>query len=173
MNIYRWIALGLSILFAALLQPTVLSTLNLRGATPDLVLTLVCAWAIAKGPLVGASAGFIAGLFIDLIPPTQPVLGLSSLALVTIGFTVGVLGRTPNKSFFRPIMIITGASTTFILLKAGLTIIFDGEIAYSQLGELLVTQAIYVGILSVFVLPVVAWLDRRLGPNLRADEIRI
>jgi rod shape-determining protein MreD len=172
-NFVRWTALALTIFIAALIQPVFLSTLNLPGATPDLVLALVCAWAIAKGPMVGSTAGFIAGLFIDLMPPTEPVLGLSSLALVIIGFTVGILGRIPSKSFFRPIIIIVAASIVFILIKAGLTIIFESQIAYSRIGELLITQAIYIGLLSVFVLPLVTWLDRKLGPNLRADEIRI
>ncbi len=173
MNYLRWFAVVLTIFIATLLQPIFLTRLNLPGSTPDLILVFVCAWAIAKGPMVGAIAGFLAGVMIDLIPPTEPVVGLNSFSLVLVGFLVGKLGVAPSKSFFRPIVITMGAAVILILLRAGLTTVFDSPIAFSRVNELLVTQAIYVGILAIFVLPLVAWLDRKLGPTTRADELRI
>lgn len=62
MNLFRWIALILTISMAVILQPIVLAPLNLPGATVDLILVLVCAWAITKGPAVGATAGFFCRL---------------------------------------------------------------------------------------------------------------
>jgi rod shape-determining protein MreD len=173
MNYLRWFAVVLTVFIATLLQPIFFTRLNLPGSTPDLILVFVCAWAIAKGPMVGATAGFLAGVMIDLIPPTEPVLGLNSFSLVIVGFLVGKLGVAPSKSFFRPIAITMGASLILIILRAGLITIFDSQVAFSRVGELLITQAIYVGILAVFVLPLVAWLDRKLGPTTRADELRI
>lgn len=173
MNFARWFAAVLTIFFATLIQPIFLAQLRLPGATIDLILVVVCSWAITKGPLVGAVAGFVAGLLIDLIPPTEPVLGLNSLALTVVGFTVGTLGVKPSKSFFRPILVVALAGIILILLRATLISIFDSPIAFSRVSELLITQAIYTSLLAVFVIPLITWLDRKLGPTSRIDELRI
>jgi rod shape-determining protein MreD len=173
MNLLRWLVVILSIFIAVILQPILLTRLNFPGATVDLILVLICAWAIAKGPIVGASAGFIAGLLIDLTPPTEPIMGLNSFALVLIGFVVGLLGVKPSKSFFRPLLIVAFASVVLIMLKAALTSIFESPVAFSRVSELLFTQAIYTSLLAVFVIPLVTWLDRKLGPTSRADELRL
>lgn len=173
MNFARWFAVVLTIFFATLIQPIFLARLTLPGATIDLILVVVCAWAITKGPLVGAVAGFAAGLLIDLVPPTEPVLGLNSLALTVVGFTVGMLGVKPSKSFFRPILVVALAGIILILLRATLISIFVSPIAFSRVSELLITQAIYTSLLAVFVIPLITWLDRKLGPTSRIDELRI
>ncbi len=173
MNLARWIVLTISLFFAVLIQPIFLARLNLPGATIDLVLVLVCAWGILKGPLVGATAGFIAGILLDLVPPAEAVLGLNSLAFTTVGFIVGVIGVKPSKSFFRPLLTIAIASMLLILIRAVLISVFVSSIAFSRVWELLITQAIYTSLLAVFVIPLITWLDRKLGPSSRIDELRI
>lgn len=173
MNFARWIAVVFTIFFAVLIQPIFLARLSLPGATVDLVLVLVCTWAIVKGPLVGAISGFVAGLLIDLIPPTEPLLGLNSFALTVVGFSVGMFGVKPSKSFFRPILVVASAGVVLILLRASLISIFVSPIAFSRVWELLITQAIYTSLLAVFVIPLITWLDRKLGPTSRIDELRI
>ena len=59
MNIYKYIALISTIFLAVVFQPTFLARLSLPGATPDLVIVMVCCWAVTKGPEVGAIAGFL------------------------------------------------------------------------------------------------------------------
>lgn len=173
MNFVRWLMVLVSIFFAVLIQPIFLSRLNLPGASVDLILVLVCAWGILKGPLVGATAGFVAGIFVDLVPPAETVLGLNSLALTLVGFAVGILGVKPSKSFFRPLLIVAIASMILIIMRALLVSIFVSTIAFSRLWELLITQAIYTSLLAVFVIPLITWLDRKLGPSSRIDELRI
>jgi rod shape-determining protein MreD len=173
MNFLRWVAVVLSVFIAVIFQPIFLTRLNLPGATVDLILVLICAWAIAKGPIVGATAGFIAGVLIDLTPPTEPVMGLNSFSLVLVGFVVGLLGVKPSRSFFRPLIIVAFSSVILILLRAALTSIFETTVAFSRVSELLITQAIYTSLLAVFVIPLIAWLDRKLGPTSRADELRL
>ena len=60
MNIYKYLAVFLSIVVAVIFQPTFFAKLDLPGATPDLVLVIVACWAITKGPAVGIVAGFLA-----------------------------------------------------------------------------------------------------------------
>lgn len=100
-------------------------------------------------------------------------MGLNSFSLVLVGFGVGLLGVKPSKSFFRPLLIVAFASVILILIRAVLTSIFETAIAVSRVGELLITQALYTSLLAIFVIPLIAWVDRKLGPTSRADELRL
>ena len=55
------LVIGLAVLFAVIVEVTLLSRLGLPGATPDLVVVTVVALALAMGPTQGAAAGFVAG----------------------------------------------------------------------------------------------------------------
>jgi len=93
MNIYKYLALIVTVLIGIIFQPTLLARLSLPGATPDLVLVIVCCWAITKGPAVGAIAGFIAGLLLDVVPPGNNLIGVASIFLALIGYAIGIVGR--------------------------------------------------------------------------------
>lgn len=173
MNFARWFAVFLTIFISVLIQPVVLARLNFPGATVDLILVIVCAWALAKGPIVGATAGFVAGILMDLTPPALAIFGLNSIALVLIGYVVGKIGVKPNKSFARPLLTIAAAGIILILIRSVLVSIFETTVAFSRIWELFITQAIYVSLLSIFVVPLIIWLDRKLGPTSRIDELRI
>jgi rod shape-determining protein MreD len=66
-------------------------TLGARGISPvpDLALVLVVAWALLRGPLVGAAAGLATGWLVDLVPPGPTHLGVTALAYAAAGFVAG------------------------------------------------------------------------------------
>jgi len=127
----------------------------LPGATPDLVLVIVCCWAITKGPAVGAIAGFIAGLLLDVVPPGNNLIGVASIFLALIGYAIGIVGSGPSRSVVRP-LLISGS-----------------DMALYNFSVNFLTQGIYAAALAVFVYPGIAFLDRRLGPVSRSDELRM
>lgn len=66
-------------------------TLGARGLSPvpDLALVLVVAWALLRGPLVGAAAGLATGWLLDLVPPGATHLGVTALAYAAAGYLAG------------------------------------------------------------------------------------
>jgi rod shape-determining protein MreD len=56
---------------------------------PDLVLVLVVAWALLRGPLVGGVAGLGAGWLLDLVPPGSALLGTQALTYAAAGVLAG------------------------------------------------------------------------------------
>ena len=78
---------------AALLQVSIVSPLEVASGHPDLVLVLVAAIALLRGPLFGAVVGFWAGLVLDVA--AIQTLGLSSLLLTLAGFWCEAIGWAP------------------------------------------------------------------------------
>jgi rod shape-determining protein MreD len=56
---------------------------------PDLVLVLVVAWGLLRGPLVGAVAGLAGGWLLDLVPPGSELLGGQALVYAAAGLLAG------------------------------------------------------------------------------------
>ncbi|MEY2778301.1 MAG: rod shape-determining protein MreD [Actinomycetota bacterium] len=173
MNIYKYVALIVTVLIGIVFQPTLLARLSLPGATPDLVLVIVCCWAITKGPAVGAIAGFIAGLFLDVVPPGNNLIGVASIFLALIGYAIGIAGSGPSRSVVRPLLISGIGATTFFLFRTIWALISGSDITLYNFSVNFITQGIYAAALAIFIYPGITFLDRKLGPVSRADELRM
>ncbi|MGB7818093.1 MAG: rod shape-determining protein MreD [Ornithinibacter sp.] len=75
-------------LLGAVLAVVSLGARHLAPA-PDLVLVLVVAWALLRGPVVGAAVGLGAGWLLDVVPPGSPGLGLQALVYAGAGALAG------------------------------------------------------------------------------------
>lgn len=75
-------------LLAAVLLVVTLAARHV-SPVPDLVLVLVVAWALLRGPLAGAAVGLGAGWLLDLVPPGSTHLGLLALTYAAAGALAG------------------------------------------------------------------------------------
>jgi rod shape-determining protein MreD len=102
------------LLLAALLQVSVLWTIEVSNGHPDLLLVVVVVLALVRGPLLGSVAGFSAGLFLDVA--TFSALGISSLLLTLAGYWSGRLGSIMSKSSPHPPLLAVGLATIAVAL---------------------------------------------------------
>ena len=120
------------VLLAALLQVSVLWTVEVSNGHPDLLLVLVVVLALVRGPMTGAVAGFAAGLFLDVA--TFSTLGISSLLLTLAGYWSGRLGSIMSKSSPHPPLIAVGLATVAVALgSAFLHFVLGSTIGASEL----------------------------------------
>ena len=88
-----------SLVVAVVVQVSVLNGLLLPGGgVPDLVLVLVCALAMASGPVNGMLIGFGAGLCVDLAPPGSALVGQYALVFCLAGWAAGRLRPVPGHT---------------------------------------------------------------------------
>ena len=80
---------------AAIIQVSLMSSVELLGGTPDLVLVTLVAVALLRGAIFGAVAGFAAGLLVDTA--TFQTLGVTSLLLTLSGYWIGRYGETTGR----------------------------------------------------------------------------
>jgi rod shape-determining protein MreD len=143
------------VLFA--LQHTLLDSVRVLGAHPDIMLLLPVSAGYVGGPERGAAFGFAGGLVADLFLPTT--FGLSALVGCLLGYGVGLATAGLVRSSWWLPPVVAAAATA-----AGLA-------AYAILGSLLgepkqltvfLTPALSVAtpaaaILAIPVLRLVAW----------------
>ncbi|MGH3341579.1 MAG: rod shape-determining protein MreD [Carbonactinosporaceae bacterium] len=153
-------ALVTLLLTAALaLQLSVLSRLGLPGATPDVVLVVVAALALAYGPLTGSAVGFAAGLALDVVPPSEHAIGRYAFVLCVVGYLLGSLRSEVDRSTVLPILAVGLAAVVATLLYAGMGALFgDTAVTGARLLGLLPSAVLYDMFLAPFVLPAVTAL---------------
>lgn len=146
---------------ALALQVTLLSRLQLPGATPDLVLLVVLGLGLAYGPSFGLGVGFGAGLAADLVPPADHEVGRWALVLTLVGYFAGLARWETRRSAFVPLVVVAVAGAGSVLMYAGLGALMDDpNITWRSVSTVLPTAVIYDVVLSAFVLPGVLTMTR-------------
>jgi rod shape-determining protein MreD len=153
--------LSVLLLFALLLQTTIVPDLRLRGTNADVMLLFGICAGLAGGAEMGAIVGFSAGLLTDLFLQTTPV-GLSALTYCLIGFGVGAVRRAVfREGWLLPPAIALVASSTGIVLF----VVIGSVVGQSQLTAVgprtIIQIAVIVGVMNaVLAVPlsrIIAW----------------
>lgn len=165
MTTARVLAAAAAVLVALLLQVSLFPHLAWQGVAPNLVLLVVVAGALTRGPQFAMVLGFAAGALIDLAPPADHVAGRWALALAVVGY---VAGRVRSESGPTATTVVgTVAASSFVGTSIfAITGLLLGEVAVG-VGELLLVIGVAVVwdvVLTPFVLPPLMGLFRRLEP---------
>lgn len=157
------VRIALIVLLGVVLQTAFFSTLNLLGASPNVVPVLVVSLGLLGGALVGAVCGFAAGLLLDSM--LLQTLGVSSLVLLSIGYLSGRYreGLEITNRWAPPLL-----AGGFTLLAAGgfaalqLMLGVEGPVSLLVLREIVVQAILAV----LFAIPIYPLVRRVLAPAL-------
>jgi rod shape-determining protein MreD len=160
---------ALLVFAAAVLQTSIVSSLDVRGGAPDLVLVVLVCLALLHGSIAGAAAGFAAGLLVDTA--TLATLGVSSLLLTVAGYWAGRYGETTGRHrSHAPVAAVFTVTVLAMFAGYALHFLIGDQVSARHvfLEALLPTVALNL----LLVLPVFA-LVRRLIPSAeRAERVR-
>lgn len=161
------LALAVALLGTALaIELAVLAPLPLPGATPDLVLLVVVALALAWGPQPGAILGFAAGLALDLVPPADHPVGIWAFVLCLAGYAAGLATDEAERSALVPLLVVAVTSAGTTLLFAGISSLTgDPRVTWALVAQVVPTAVLYDVALAPFVVPAVMALARRVDPE--------
>ncbi|SDM31518.1 rod shape-determining protein MreD [Nonomuraea jiangxiensis] len=143
---------GLSVLLALLAQVMVVNRVPLpAGGAPDLVLLAVIGAALARGPAEGAVLGFLAGVLVDIMPPTAHLVGQYAFVLALVGYVAGRGAGGPATTVV--LCVLMGP----LLAAAVGGLIADPRVSMSTLTEEVPVSIVY----TLLVSPIVMWLTMR------------
>lgn len=137
-------------LVVVLLQITVMPYISVSDGIPDLVVALVVAVAVLRGPLVGAVTGFSCGLLVELTAPVG-TLGVLALLQLAVGAWCGRFADRPEASTLALPLALIVAGAAFV------------QVGYAAFQLLLGTEATASAIALRVVVPTIA-LTALLGP---------
>jgi rod shape-determining protein MreD len=166
-------AKGGALVFAAVvIQVSVLAPLEVLGGTPDLVLVVLVAVALLRGPMFGAFTGFAAGLLIDVA--TLDTLGVTSLLLTLAGYWAGRYGETSGRDRGHAPFLAVAAATILVTVAA---LFLHFMLGAHPSARLVLFDALLPSVLLNLLLtaPVYALSRRLLRAHDRADarEVRL
>jgi len=161
----RAVAAAAAVLLALLLQVSLMPHLAWQGVVPNLVLLVVVAAALTRGPQFAMVLGFAAGALLDLAPPADHTAGRWALALVVVGYVAGRVRSEASPS--ATTVVATVAASSFVATSLfAMTGLLLGELSVG-VGELLLVVGLAVVwdvVLTPFVLPPLMAMFRRLEP---------
>ncbi|CAB5010642.1 unannotated protein [freshwater metagenome] len=163
----RVVVVALALLGAVVLQLSLLSRLNLPGATPDLVLVVVMACGFVRGPVVGTVAGFAGGVLLDLAPPSLGYFGLTALLLAVAGYAAGVVDERSGGVVAIALVTVVCAALGSVLGRALLgSLLGDPRVVWGEVPADVVTGIVYSVLLAALVIPTLGAVDRFFEPRL-------
>jgi rod shape-determining protein MreD len=161
-----FLRVGLLLIVAILLQLSVIGQIGVLGSYADLTPLAVAAVAYYGGSIAGSSAGFAAGLLLDLA--TGATMGASSLVLTAVGYGVGRFREVRDPSHgLLPIPVGAAATAGWVTAYAGVSFMLD---VGATVSPLVVRDALVTIMLnSLLALPVFVVSRKLLRPALAFD----
>ena len=158
------VTLAIALFAAVVIQLTVVNRLPLPGgATPDLVLLLVTAIAVATTPAVAAVTGFAGGLALDVAPPAAHYAGQYALVFCLAGYAASRVYRaitniTGDHDRVTAFTVMAAATAAGEAGKAALGMLLsDPDVTTATVSRVLPTALLYDLVLA----PLVFWLVAR------------
>ncbi|HEX4931153.1 MAG TPA: rod shape-determining protein MreD [Gaiellaceae bacterium] len=119
------VAVAVCVFVAAILQVTLVASIDVAGGSADILLLALLAIALLRGAVTGAVAGFCGGLLIDVM--TLDTLGVSALLYALAGYWTGRYGETTGRD--------RGHAPLLAVLVVTIAIAFAGLGLHGLLGE--------------------------------------
>lgn len=156
---------------AVVLQSSIVSTIEIRGGTPDLVLVTLVAIALLRGAIWGAAAGFAAGLLLDTASLAR--LGETSLLLTVAGYWIGRYGETTGRDrTHAPVLSVAVVTVLYAVGALALHVMLGDPVDAGRVLVGALIPGIVLNLLLTF--PVYALVRRILGrPEWSAQEVRL
>ena len=167
------IHLGLIITFVIiyLLQSIFFSEFTIAGIMPNIFIILMLYIGLYMGRANGIIYGIIFGIFIDLW--IGKTLGLTSIALATIGVISGILDKTFSKDS-RLIVILMGTLCTIIyeiLLYFMQYMLFGINLEILLFIKTLLIEVIYNIIIIIILYPLMKFTGYEIENEIKGDKI--
>lgn len=144
---------------AVLLEVSVMPYVNVADGIPDLIAPTVVAIALLRGTLVGAVAGFSAGLLVELTAPIGTLGVLAMLYLIVGAWCGRYCERQESTSLFAPLALSVAAAFAVQIGLLAFELMLGNRMPASDfVAELLVPTLALTALLS----PPVLLVARRL-----------
>ncbi len=158
----RFFSMFFVIIINFILQSTLFQYITIAGIKPNTAILIIVCYAILRGDVEGAIAGFFAGLLQDMFFGYN--LGLFALLGALTGFVCG----KPFKDFFRenyllPVVLTVLSMLAYELMFYVTSFLLAGRTEFSYyFNRVILPETIYTTLLSLLMYRIIYGINRRL-----------
>ncbi len=166
-------AIAVLVFAAALLQASLVSSLDVLGGTADLLLLVLIGVALLRSAVTGAVAGFGGGLLLDVL--TLDTLGVTALVLALAGYWTGRYVETTGRDrAHAPLLSVVVVTVLVAVLGFFLHFLIGEQVSVRRaLVESLVSGLGLNLLVGAAVFALVRTVLRSTRPDERRLEVRL
>lgn len=153
-----------------LLQCTVFRELAFGGIVPNLLIVLTASFGFMHGEKNGLLIGFFSGLLIDIF--FGSVIGFYALIYMYIGYANGKFCTIFYPEDIKlPIALILCSDFLYGIICYTILFLLRARFDFSYyLVHIIVPEMVYTVVITLFLYPVVLWINNRLEQREKRSE---
>lgn len=168
----RKLIIAILIIISYLCQTTFNRGISIGNITPNLLIILVCIFALLRGKKEGLLIGFFCGLLIDLFYGYADVVGFNSLIYMYLGYIAGIFHDVIYTDDIMIPVVFTATSDliynfVYYILSFALRNKLEIEIYFK---DIILPEVIYTVFLTVFLYKIYKLINDRLEKYERRKE---
>jgi rod shape-determining protein MreD len=150
---------------AGLVESAFLPHARIAGHQPDLMLTLVAAWSLQRGPREGILWALIGGMSLDLLSAAPFGVFTAALLCVSVVSSIGSANLF-RSSTFLPLIAALLATPAYYAVTLALLYLGGQQIAWARAISGVMGPALLANTLCMILMfPLMRWVHRRTSPR--------
>ena len=164
--------LALLILISYICQTTFNRVVSIGNITPNLMIILICVFALMRGKKEGMLIGFFAGLLIDLFYGYGDVVGFNALLYLYIGFFAGAFHDIfYTDDILVPLAFITVCDFAYNFVFYVFTFALRNKLEFKiYFKSVILPEIVYTVFLTIFLCRLYRYINKLLEKHERKKE---
>ena len=174
-NLLRNIVFAFLVLISYLIETTLGNSLSLGGVIPNLVLIIVCMFALLRGRKAGLILGFFAGLLIDIFYGYFDVIGINALLYMYIGFVNGIFNDIIYiKNYHIPVIAIGLSDLAYSLVYYFITFMLRNKLDFGYyFSNIIIPEIVYTIFITVIIFRPILWINTKIEDFEKRRETKV
>lgn len=160
----RTILVGMLIIISYVFQTTFSMKMSFGVAAPNMIMILVCSYALLRGKKEGLLVGFFSGLLIDLFFGYYEVVGINAFLYMMIGYVVGIFHDIWYlQDILIPVSVVAICEFAYNFIYYIITFLLRNKLdIVHYIKSIFVPEIVYTVFLTVFIYRIFMFLNKKL-----------
>lgn len=160
----RTILVGMLIIISYVFQTTFSMKMSFGVASPNIIMILVCSYALLRGKKEGLLVGFFSGLLIDLFFGYYEVVGINAFLYMIIGYVVGIFHDIWYlQDILIPVSVVAICDFAYNFIYYIITFLLRNKLdIVHYIKTIFVPEIVYTVFLTVFIYRIFMVLNKKL-----------
>ena len=155
---------GILVIISYVFQTTCSYVLSMGVVAPNLLMIVVCSYALLRGKKEGMYIGFAIGILVDLFFGYYDVVGINAFLYMMIGFMVGLFHEILYlEDILIPISVVGVCDFTYNFIYYIITFLLRNKLDFGYyMRTIIKPEVVYTVFLTIFIYRLFMYLNKKL-----------